>query len=178
MSDKVIDTCRKHVLQELKTSFKQIKKNYKYIKKLDSIGEEIINSGEWLLDNIYLIEKEYKSIKNNMPKTYFDNLPPKNKDDKGEPRVLEYAIEYIEGSSLHINEKELLRFVKDKEFELTMGEIWAIPLMLRIALIRNIAMITDSIADVQQEKLKGKYAAYKIIDENIIFRKYGKNFEG
>lgn len=166
MSDKVIDTCRKHVLQELKTSFKQIKKNYKYIKKLDSIGEEIINSGEWLLDNIYLIEKEYKSIKNNMPKTYFDNLPPKNKDDKGEPRVLEYAIEYIEGSSLHINEKELLRFVKDKEFELTMGEIWAIPLMLRIALIRNIAMITDSIADVQQEKLKGKYAAYKIIDEN------------
>ena len=166
MSDKDVDICRKHVLQELRNSFKQIKNNYKYIKKLDSIGEEVINSGEWLLDNIYLIEKEYKSIKDNMPKTYFDNLPPKYNDDKGEARILACVREYTKSAGLHINEKELIKFIKDKEYELTMGEIWAIPLMLRISLITSISDISDSIVSIEQEKLKGKYAAYKVIDEN------------
>lgn len=166
MSEKETDTCRKHVLQELKLSFKKIKDNYKYIKKLDSIGEEIIGSGEWLLDNIYLIEKEYKSIKDNMPKTYFDNLPLLDNKDNGDPRVLVYAKEYTDSSNLYINEKELVKFIKDKDLGFTMGEIWAVPLMLRISLVINIRNITDNIVEIQQEKLKGKYAAYKIIDED------------
>jgi len=166
VSEKETDLCRKHVFQELKISFKQIKDNYKYIKKLDSIGEEVINSGEWLLDNIYLIEKEYTSIKDNMPKTYFDNLPLVDSTEKGEPRVLTCIKEYMKQSDLHINKNELARYIKSKEFKLTMGEIWAIPLMVRISLIISISNITDLITKIQQEKIKGKYAAYKIIDEN------------
>ena len=52
----------REVLSELNNGFSKIKNNYKYIKSLSKQGEEVLSSGEWLLDNIYLIEKEYKSI--------------------------------------------------------------------------------------------------------------------
>ena len=54
---------RKVIYQELKDAFKGILNNHKYINSLSKKREEIIPSAEWLLDNIYLIEKEYKNIK-------------------------------------------------------------------------------------------------------------------
>ena len=56
---------RKVIYQELKDAFKGILNNHKYINSLSKKREEIIPSAEWLLDNIYLIEKEYKNIKFN-----------------------------------------------------------------------------------------------------------------
>ena len=53
---------RKVIYQELKDAFKGILNNHKYINSLSKKREEIIPSAEWLLDNIYLIEKEYKNI--------------------------------------------------------------------------------------------------------------------
>ena len=94
MNKKETSNCRKHVLNELKVAFSLIKENYKYIKYAENEREEILGAGEWLLDNIYLIEKEYKSIKENMPREYFDNLNKINEEDEN-PRVLEYAKEYI-----------------------------------------------------------------------------------
>ena len=49
---------RKVIYQELKDAFKGILNNHKYINSLSKKREEIIPSAEWLLDNIYLIEKE------------------------------------------------------------------------------------------------------------------------
>lgn len=181
MSEKETDSCRKHVLHGLKLTFREINENYKFIKKLDSIGEEIVGSGEWLLDNIYLIEKEYKSIKDNMPKSYFNNLPLANNYDERVPRVLALAKEYTDLNRLYINEKELVRFIEKKDINLTMGEIWALPLMLRILIIIGINDIVRNIVFIQREKLKGKYAAYKIIDENrnsrirAVLNKFSKN---
>ena len=61
---------RENVLIELNNVFEGIIHNYKYLNKLSKHGEEILPSAEWLLDNIYLIEKEYKTIKKNLPKEY------------------------------------------------------------------------------------------------------------
>lgn len=60
MSTRETKNCRRHVLQELKLGFAQIKENYKYIKELSNMEEEVLGSGEWLLDNIYLIEKSIR----------------------------------------------------------------------------------------------------------------------
>ncbi|MGL5354631.1 MAG: hypothetical protein ACRDA5_15165, partial [Clostridium sp.] len=53
--------CRKAVLLELKEAFSGILHNYRYLNKLVKHGETVIGPSEWLLDNIYLIEKEYKT---------------------------------------------------------------------------------------------------------------------
>ncbi len=58
---------RRNILKELKISLIKIKDTHSYVKRLSNEKEEIIGAGQWLLDNIYLIEKEYKVIKFNMP---------------------------------------------------------------------------------------------------------------
>ncbi|MDS0526686.1 glycosyl transferase [Clostridium sp. SHJSY1] len=165
MSTRETINCRRHVLQELKLGFTQIKENYKYIKELSNTKEEILGSGEWLLDNIYLIEKEYKSIKENMPMSYFDNLPKFEKIESSElPRILIYAKEYIKLKEGAVKEKEIIEFINQKQDKFTIGELWAFPLMLRIAIIINLSKTTKKLVSIQEEKVKGKYEAYKIIE--------------
>ena len=66
---------RKNVLRELADGFSCIRENYKYFNKLSKSGYKVLGACEWLLDNIYLIEKEFKGIKMEMPIDYFKGLP-------------------------------------------------------------------------------------------------------
>ena len=65
---------RRNVLRELSDGFFSIHDNYKYFSKLSKEGYKVLEASEWLLDNIYLIEKEYKAIKMEMPIDYFEGL--------------------------------------------------------------------------------------------------------
>lgn len=154
---------RNYVLKELKESFYKINRNYRYIKKLSVDGEEIIGSGEWLLDNIYLIEKEYKAIKFNMPIEYFESLPKKNNSNSKTPRVLCFANEFINKENLKISKEEVIKYLLKCEQDLNMGEIWAFPIMLRIGVIKRLAKITENLRLIQENKFNGKRLAYKLI---------------
>lgn len=155
---------RKNLLLELKCSFKKIKSNYNYIKHLSKQGEELLGSSEWLLDNIYLIEKEYKSIKINLPQKYFDNLPPEGESkDEINPRIFKLAKEYIHKKEGVIEEEALIKFIKSRNNRLTMGELWAFPLMIKISLIIKLSNITERLHYIQEDKLKGKLLALEIV---------------
>ena len=155
-------SCRKNVLNELKFSFIKIKDTYKYIKNLENEGEDIIGSGQWILDNIYLIEKEYRAIKANMPKEYFENLIVE-KSAGNLPRIFILAEEMIKESNGKLLEEELISFILGKNKKLNMGELWAFPLMLRANIIINLSNTTDKLKDIYKEKRDGKELAYKEI---------------
>ena len=155
----------REVLSELNNGFSKIKNNYKYIKSLSKQGEEVLSSGEWLLDNIYLIEKEYKSIKENMPHDYFYNLPYSDENsDNSIQRIYFYAKEFIKKYKGIVTEDKAISFIQSKDEKFTMGELWAFPIMLRIAIILALADVTDRLTNVQKEKKLGKDLAYHIID--------------
>ena len=155
--------CRKDIFNELKLSFIKIKDTYKYIKDLSNKGENIIPAGNWLLDNIYLIEKEYKSVKKNMPKEYFDNLFIEEVQNKKSPRILLLAKKMLEETKGKVSEKDSIKFILKENDKLNMGELWAFPLMLRVNIITNIAIILDEIKDIHKNKIEGRDLAYKII---------------
>ena len=108
---------RKNVLNELKLSFMNIKDTHDYLKMLSKEGEEIISAGNWLLDNIYLIEKEYRAIKVNMPKSYFQNLYVENEinSDIKLPRIYICAKEMLNRNKGKVTEDESISFIKEKE---------------------------------------------------------------
>ncbi|MCR1934322.1 GH36-type glycosyl hydrolase domain-containing protein [Clostridium tepidum] len=166
--------CRKLVLESLDKSYERIMKNYKYIVSLDEDINMTVPAGEWLLDNIYLIEKEYKDIKKNMPSSYYVKLPVINKGImKCYPRVYHLALAIIHNFHGNMNKEFIIKFINEyqKNNILTSSEIWALPLMLRIALIQKIAIITEEITYMQRERKRGEELADKIIknynDENI-----------
>jgi len=164
VKDESLRNSRKAVLMELNDAFKGILYNYKYLNKLVKQGEEVIPSAEWLLDNIYLIEKEFKTIKYNLPHSYFDNLPNVKIDKNNYPRIYNLAKDYIKLNNNVIDQEECIKFVNSQEEDFTIGELWAFPLMLRIGLIINLAFIVNEMVVLQKQRLGAKKLANIVID--------------
>ncbi len=111
-------------------------------------------ASEWLLDNFYIIEEQVKLIRRNLSKGQYSRLPALKKGYlKGYPRVYAIALELIAHSDGNIDEKALTNFIDAYQSQvlLSMGELWAVPLMLRVALVESIRNICDKISDTRQE---------------------------
>lgn len=159
--------CRKQLIKSLDNSYKKILKYYDYIDKEVRQKNEVIQAAEWLLDNLYLIQKEYKDIKNNMPESYYKDLPIMNKGVmKGYPRIYYIAVEMVSHTDGRVDEDIIKTFISEyqKNTVISIGELWALPIMIRIALIQNISKITERIAFAQRERKKGDEIADRLIN--------------
>lgn len=158
--------CRRKLMQNLDMSFNSLLNNYKFISLELENKRNVALAAEWLLDNIYLIEKEYKDIKHNMPKSYYENLPAIDKGlMRGYPRIYAIAQEMVSCSSGIVDSQLIDRFIigYQKNRLLSSGEIWALPIMIRIALLQYISSISDSIIYAQNEKNRGDIIADSLI---------------
>ncbi len=105
--------CKKKLISNLDRSYEKILKGYENIDKEGKNKKEVLPAAEWLLDNLYLVEKEYKSIKHNMPQTYYKDLPVIYKGVmKGYPRVYHIAIEIVSHTDGRMDESVIANFIK------------------------------------------------------------------
>ena len=112
-------------------------------------NRRIAPAGEWLLDNFYLIEEQIRTAKRHLPKGYSRELPRLlNGPSAGLPRVYDIALETISHGDGRVDPESLSRFVAayQKVTALKLGELWAIPIMLRLALIENLRRVGARIA--------------------------------
>ena len=104
----------------------------------------IAPAGEWLLDNFYLIEEQIRTAKRHLPKGYSRELPRLlSGPSAGLPRVYDIALETISHGDGRVDPESLNSFVAayQSAAALTLGELWAIPIMLRLALIENLRRV-------------------------------------
>jgi cyclic beta-1,2-glucan synthetase len=112
-------------------------------------NRQITPAGEWLLDNFYLIEEQIRTGRRHLPKNYSKELPRLlNGPSAGLPRVYDIAKEIISHGDGHVNPESLRRFVTAYQTitTLKLGELWAIPIMLRLALIENLRRVAVRVA--------------------------------
>ena len=112
-------------------------------------SQRIAPAGEWLLDNFYLIEEQIRTAKRHLPKAYSRELPRlANGPSAGLPRVYDIALEAISHGDGRVDPESLRRFVAAYQTvtPLKLGELWAIPIMLRLALIENLRRVAARIA--------------------------------
>ena len=166
-SDVKNTNCKKKLISNLDRSYEKILEGYEKIDKEGKNKKDVLPAAEWLLDNLYLIEKEYKSIKYNMPQTYYKDLPVIYKGVMKEyPRVYHIAIEIVSHTDGRMDEHVIEDFIRayQKNAILTSGELWAIPIMLRIALIQNISKITEKIVKAEEDKKEAELVAERLIN--------------
>jgi len=104
----------------------------------------ITPAGEWLLDNFYLIEEQIRIARRHLPKGYSRALPRLEHGPSAElPRVYDIALEIISHGDGRVDTTSLRRFVSAYQTvtPLKLGELWAIPIMLRLALIENLRRV-------------------------------------
>lgn len=106
-------------------------------------NRRISPAAEWLLDNYYLIEDQIRIARRHLPRGYNRELPRLVQGETGDgslPRVYVLALETISHGDGRVDDESLGRFISAYQSvqPLTLGELWAIPIMLRLALIENL----------------------------------------
>jgi cellobiose phosphorylase len=107
-------------------------------------GWRITPAGEWLLDNFHLIEEQIRTARLHLPKGYSRELPRLVRGPSaGLPRVYDLALEVIAHGDGRVDAETLELFIAAYQsvHPLTLGELWAIPIMLRLALIENLRRV-------------------------------------
>ncbi|MEZ0471612.1 GH36-type glycosyl hydrolase domain-containing protein [Luteimonas salinilitoris] len=101
-------------------------------------------AGEWLLDNYYLVEEQIRTARRHLPKGYSRQLPSLSEGPSADlPRVYDMSIQVIAHGDGRIDAETISRFVVAYQSlsPLKLGELWAIPIMLRLALIENLRRV-------------------------------------
>ncbi|HEY9541672.1 MAG TPA: glucoamylase family protein, partial [Luteimonas sp.] len=105
-------------------------------------------AGDWLLDNLYLIQEQVRIARRHLPKGYSRELPRLDGGPSDRlPRVYDIALNAISHGDGRVDVESLGRFIAAYQSvtPLTLGELWAIPIMLRLALIENLRRVSAQV---------------------------------
>ena len=121
------------------------------------IGRErhLTPAAEWLLDNFYLIEEQIQLARRHLPAGYSRELPRLVRGSStGLPRVYDIILELIAHVDAQIDAEQLSAFIAAYQSvsSLKLGELWAIPIMLRLGLIENLRRIATRLTLARTER--------------------------
>ena len=126
-------------------------------------GEFVPPAAEWLLDNFHLVASEIRNVRQNLPRGYYKELPKlAPREFGGDARIYALAVELIRHSDSRLDPQQLLRFINGYQTAapLTIGELWAWPSMLKLALIENLRRLAAEMLDARgQRRAADAYAA-------------------
>ena len=115
----------------------------------------VTHAAEWLLDNFYLIEEQIQMARRHLPLGYSRELPRLRKGaSAGLPRVYDIVLELISHVDAQIDAEPLRAFVAAYQTvsPLKLGELWAVPIMLRLALIENLRRVAARLVIARHDR--------------------------
>jgi cellobiose phosphorylase len=118
-------------------------------------GRRITPAADWLLDNFYLIEEQIQMARRHLPRGYSRELPRLLNGPCAElPRVYDIVLELISHVDAQIDAEPLSAFVAAYQtvHSLKLGELWAIPIMLRLGLIENLQRVTTRLTIARADR--------------------------
>ncbi|PYS42249.1 MAG: hypothetical protein DMF71_09635, partial [Acidobacteria bacterium] len=135
----------------------------------DSIREEHVISpaAEWLVDNFHIVEEQVREIREDLPKSYYYELPKLAAGDfKDYPRIYALSVALIGHTDSHLDTETLRRFINayQKISPLSIGELWAVPISLRLALVENLRRLASRIVSSRTERDEADAVADKLLE--------------
>jgi cyclic beta-1,2-glucan synthetase len=121
---------------------------YRAIVQATSEHQQITPAAEWLLDNFHVIDEQIREIKNDLPPGYYRKLPKLLEGPlQGYPRVFGIAWAIVAHTDSALDVQKLTRFAEayQRVQPLTIGELWAIAITLRITLVENLRRLAEQI---------------------------------
>jgi cyclic beta-1,2-glucan synthetase len=116
----------------------------------DSAKTQILtsNAAEWLLDNFYVLEQAVREVEKDLPASYYYRLP---QTADAMPRIQIVAMAIVQRGAVRLDVEQIRNFVQEfqNETPLRVGELWALPLMLRLSVLEALA---DGLADLTKLK--------------------------
>lgn len=123
-------------------------------------------SAEWLLDNAYLVREQLSDLRRSLPGQSYGELPLIGRGPyEGLPRVYQLASEMIAGSGGALDAETIQKFLVafQRNARLDIGELWAVPLMLRLRLLECLRTLAIQIEQLQSQSEEADFWANRLI---------------
>ncbi|HZK33951.1 MAG TPA: glucoamylase family protein [Bacillota bacterium] len=154
---------------------------YKLINEAVKSKGSIIAAAEWLLDNFYVVEEQVKELENTLSKDTCRDLPILSDGEyKGYARIYGIAMRICAYTDARIDEFVIPDFINRYQTitPLSSEELWALPTMLRVALIQKIRDITIFIIESLQEQKSAELWAQRLIEGLVGYKDKGNDALG
>jgi cyclic beta-1,2-glucan synthetase len=124
-------------------------------------------AAEWLVDNFHIIEEQLREIRRDLPKGYYRELPKLESGElAGYPRVYAIALALIAHTDSRLDADTLARFIRSYQHvtPLSIGELWAIAITLRVALVENLRRLATRIVAARNAREEADKLADKLLE--------------
>ena len=146
-----IDPRRRHarsIYPRLRDNERVLEAAYRTLAEDVREGAFVTPATEWFLDNFHLISSELVEIREHLPRRYYRQLPAlATREEAGEARIYAMAVALLRHTDSRLDLPQLGLFLNSYQrvAPLTLGELWAWPSMLKLALIENLRRLADEL---------------------------------
>ena len=155
------------LLPRLEENSRKLIEAYKALAESIRSEHVISPAAEWLVDNFHIVEEQAREIREDLPRGYYRELP-KLADGpfRTYPRIYAFSIELIAHTDSHLDTETLRRFINayQKVSALSIGELWAVPISLRLALVENLRRLTTRMGSSRSERDEADRLADRILE--------------
>jgi cyclic beta-1,2-glucan synthetase len=141
------------LLPKLDESGARLDRAYLFLSAAAHPGEQPVGSEEWLRDNHHVVQDQVRDVRQHLPRKYYLELP-KLADGpfEGYPRVYVLARELIAHTAGRIDLDTIVDFTSayQRICPLTIGETWAIPIMLRLSLVEELHRLAEGVVEARR----------------------------
>jgi cyclic beta-1,2-glucan synthetase len=112
-------------------------------------------SEDWLRDNHHVVQDQVRGIRQHLPGAYYKELPKLAEGEfQGFPRVYLLARELTDHTAGRIDLDTVVDFVRayQRSTTLSIGETWAVPIMLRLALVEQLRVLADAVVSSRRSR--------------------------
>src|ERR1044072_1214295 len=130
-------------------------------------GRIISPAAEWLVDNFHIVEEQLREIREDLPAGYYYELPKLSAGElKDYPRIYAVALSLIAHTDSRLDTETLRRFVRASQqtTPLNIGELWAVAITLRLALVENLRRLATRIVAARGAREGGGARADQLLE--------------
>ncbi|HEV8453799.1 MAG TPA: hypothetical protein VGQ24_02835, partial [Gemmatimonadales bacterium] len=139
---------------------------YRNIAETVLAKQEITPAAEWILDNFHVVDEQLRGIRDHLPGSYYRRLPKIASGHlEGYPRVYGLAWAYVAHTDSRFELETLQRFVRayQRVQPLAIGELWAVAIHLRVALVENLRRLSYLIVGSRQARAQADDLADRLL---------------
>ena len=127
---------------------------------------DITPATDWLVNNFTVVEEQVREIRKDLPPGYYRRLPKlAGGPHAGYPRVFGLAWAFVAHTDSCFDVATLRRFLDayQQVQPLTIGELWAVAITLRVVLVENLRRLAVGIAQFQAARHQADVVADRLL---------------
>ncbi len=154
------------LLSRVRENERALLDGYRDVVEAVSAKSEITLAEEWFLDNFHVVDEQLREIRDHLPESYYRRLPKIAAGHLvGTPRVYGLAWAYVAHTDSRFELETLGRFVRayQRVQPLGIGELWAVPIHLRMALVENLRRLSQLIRGSRRARAQADELADRLL---------------